>query len=593
MADKNGNDVETKIDDVAKDLKELLTHKDEGAKEETPSAEKATAKKPAAKKSTSKSASANPKSAASKSKTTPKPAAKKTAAKKPQKAAEIKTDDDKTEELSVDEPTADIDEIAKAIAEAEAYEAAVNAAAGAEAPETVPEQSASAEPQAPVSVSEEQPEERNREQEPVQSATEPEAAETAEPVQAEAAATEEKPQKPAKSGSFAAKTDAALKSKKAKLPIFITINSLFLISSILLMFASYAFGVSGVSMTHYNIFQYFANSDIVKAYLVGSAGGWADGAYVMLGILMFLAMLVPLALMIKNIIILVRKKDASVYNADALIYFGTMLLFISMVNLFGAWLSAGQVICLIISAVILAFTLLTMLITKSVKQLPFFSLVNIVLAFVALFLLTWKVYVQGDFAWSPAAAAHATTGGGFMFFMLLVSVFALVALVVLQMKRFRGAIGHIIEIVVPLAAAVCALIAVICAGAAKPDGYSLSGGFVFGMVLTLVIAIADTLFTFLKPLKKFRVMVDDSNDGNGNNVFADGTAEQAETTASISSEPAQTPSNAESAGDSESADVSTAEQTEKAESESVFCSECGAKNAPGSKFCLECGKTLD
>lgn len=565
MADKNNDEVEAKIDEIAQGLKELLAQRDaENAESQKP------AKKSTAKKSTAKSTTAKPKSTAkpaakkAPAKSTAKPAAKKPAAKK----TAAPKDEAVKEEPTVSEPVDD--EIAKAIAEAEAYAAAESA----KKEEPTPEPEKAPEPKA----EEIKPEEPT----PEPKAEEAKPAEEVKPEpQAEAAAAQEpqasKEPAPKKTGNFAAKTDAALKSEKAKLPIFITINSLFFISAILLMFASFAFGVKDVEMTHYNIFQYFANADIVKAHLYGQTGGWQDGAYAMLGILMFLAMLVPLALMIKNIIIFVRKKDASVYNADALIYFATMLFFISMVNMFGAWLSAGQVICLIISALILAFTLLTMLITKSVKQLPFFSIVNILLAFIALFLLTWKTYTTEKDAWAPAAAAHVATGGGFMFFMLFVSVAALVTLVVMQMKRFPGVIGHIIEIVVPLAAAVCALIAVISAGAAKPDQVSISGGFVFGMILTVLIAAADTLFTFLKPLQKFKVMVDDSNDGNGNTVYADEKPVEAA---------ADTPANVEQ---------QTAEATEENKTEApdkIYCPECGEQNNGDSLFCIKCGSKL-
>ena len=584
MADKKDYGIEEQIDLIAQELKNLLLKRD---------AEKAAeAEKKPTKKSTAKSSTAKPKTEAKSA--AKKPAAKKTTAKKPaeekteeapveevaEKPAAKKTPAKKTtakkpaakkapkEESVAEEQAAEPenDEMAKVIAEAEAFAAAESAKAEEPAKEPEPE---------PVKEPEPEPEpEKEPEPEPVaeekaEPEKEPEAAEEPQEPNEEAAAVKE----PVKTkSSFAAKTDAALKNKKAKLPIFITINALFLVSAILLMFASFAFGTKD-EMTHYNIFQYFANADIVKAHLAYQATGWQDGAYIMLGILMFLAMLVPLALMVKNIIIFVRKKDASVYNADALIYFATMLFFVSMVNMFGAWLSAGQVVSLIISAVILAFTLLTMLITKSVKQLPFFSLVNIVLAFIALFLFTWKVYTGENQAWSPAAAAHMATGGGFMFLMMLISVAALVALIVLQMKRFRGAIGHIIEIVVPLAAAVCALVAVIAAGSAAPDYVDISGGFVIGMVVTLIIAIADTLFTFLKPLQKYKVMVDDSDDGSGNNVFAD-QVEEPET------------------GEQPTVEASDEKAEEKNEGGVVFCSKCGTKNTDDSLFCISCGEKL-
>ncbi len=572
MAEKNSEDVNAKIDTIAQELKDLLAQKDEEQKKPAP---KKTAAKPAAKKSTSsKSTTAKPKTA--KPKQEQKPTAKKQPTKKPpQKAADKQSAEQPPE-------TVDDDEIARAIAEAEAYAASEQAAEPAPEPAPEPEPQPAPEPSPqPEPAPEPEPAPQAEEQRK-EAAEQVHADVVTQEAEKEAAATEQKPEKQKKSGSFAQKTDAALKSKKAKLPIFIVINSLFLISAILLMFASYAFSLDGGNtMTHYNIFQYYAHSDLVKEHLYLQAPGWEGGAYVMLGILMFLAMLVPLALMIKNIIIAVSKKKFDVYNADALIYFGTMLGFLALVNMFGAWLSAGQIICLIISALILAFTLLTMLITKSVKQLPFFSLVNIVIAFIALFLLTWKVYSADNRALAPAAAAHAATGGGFMFFMLLVAVAALVLLVILQMKRFRGVVGHIIEIVVPLAAAVCSLIAVICAGAATPDGLGISGGFVFGMVLTLLLAIADTLFTFLKPLKKFKVMVDDSNDGNGNNVFADAPQEQVE--GAEGAEGAEEPK----AGEAE------AHEDQANADEPIFCPECGAKNPKDSKFCIGCGKALN
>ncbi len=616
MAEKNSGEVEQKIDEIAKELKDLLAKQES----ENSSAAKET---PAAKKPAAKSKSTAAKKPASKSTAAKKPAAKTTAAKKPaaksttakstskstaaKKPAAKKANDAPQEPEEVRNERVMDDEVAKAIAEAQAFaaqEAAEKETAPveehaeeqkAEAPveEHVEEQKVTApieehaeEPKATAPVDEHAEEQKAEEPVEEQKAEEPEK---------EAAATENEA-KPAKRGgaaAIAAKTDRAL--KKAKLPIFIVINSLFLVSAILLMFASYADDPNGTV----NVFWYFANADKVKAFLMSQATGWYNGAYVMLGLLMFFAMLVPLALVVKNLIIFIRKKDASVYKADALIYFAAMLFFIGMVNFFGAWISAGQLISLLISAFIIAFTLLTLMLTKSVKQLPFFSICNIVLAFVAVLTLTSYVYSYGESSWYGAAASSEMAAGGLFFLLMLIAIAALVLLIIMQIKRIPGAIGHIVEIVVPLAAAGCALIALIVAGASKPDGLSMGGGYIFGVILTILIAIADTLFTFLKPLKKYKVMVDDSDDGNGNNVFSDGVVpkktEKAEETPVA--EPKEEVSEEQKTEAPEEAHAEERKPADEPKEEAqkvdgIYCSKCGTQNEADSLFCYKCGNKL-
>lgn len=523
-------------------------------------AKKPAAKKPAEKKPAAKSTASKP--AASKS-TEKKPAAKKAAPK------QVKPAEEKAEE-----------EVASTVAEEPAPTPAP-APAEEPTPEPVAAQQTPEEPKAEVEQSA-----PAKESEPEVKKEEPVA-----PVNASEAPakTEEEPPKEEKANkkNIAGKTDDFIKGK-GKLPIFIVVNSLFFISSLLLLLVTFNVTDAGNATHGYNLFTYFTKSAEVKGYLKVMAGDWANGGYVMIGILMWLAFLLPLALAVKNLIIALTKKNYNVYKFDAIVAFAFMLGYLAVINLFGTNVTAGQMIAFIVSAADLAFTLLCLFITKSVKSLPFFSLVNILLAMITVFLLVGPAAktAAGDPIYAAKTASIASAGGFFV--MLLFAILALIALIIMQIKRFP----KIVEIAVPLAAAVFAIISMIILGVqvkaltAPYAGAKVAGGYVFGAVLTILIAIADTVFTFVKPLKKFKKMVDDSDDGTGKNITAD-TAEPAPAAATATATAA--PEQSAQAPKAEPA-PETAEKAPQAEAQDKkFCTACGAQNAPDAAFCCKCG----
>ncbi len=589
---KTGGNVDDKIDELAKELKELFALKDSDASaadgEAAPSAAPAKKKTDSASKPKAKSASSG---GAAKKTTAAKPAASKSAAKPAASKSAAK-------------PAAAKSSASKSTA---AKPAASKAAPKKKSP-AKPKAETVAEPKAePVT----EPKAETVAEPKAEPVTEPKAEAAAEPKaepapepKAEAAAV--KDEKPAKRGAaFADKTDDFIKNK-GKLPIFITVNALFLISAVLLMFNSFFFN-SGVETYNYNMFQYLAKSADIKAFITARTyAAWANGAYTMIGILMVLAVLLPLALIVKNMIILLRKKDRSVYAYDAVIYFAAMLFYIAMLNLFGSDISAGQMISFILSVVILAFTVLMLYVSKK-GSLPLYSIVNIVLATIALFLFTWKVYGgadanNNDLSWCAAAAASEIKAGEFMFLMMLISTALLILLVVMQMKRLPGVVGKIIEIIVPLAAAVCALIALIVAGSGKPvDAFDrkISGGMIVGVILIMITAAADTLFTFLRPLKKYKVTVgsEDGGEKTAEVKPAETRTVEAATEPAAENKPEKT---AEHVAEQkpEKSDPVAERKPEKAEEpkpdkpDVIYCAKCGTQNSGDSMFCYNCGNKL-
>lgn len=376
----------------------------------------------------------------------------------------------------------------------------------------------------------------------------------------------------------AAKTNDFIKNK-GKLPIFIIVNALFFVAAIVLLFAAYE-DKNGV----YNVFQYFSNANggAIKAFLVEQSTGWGGGAYTMLGILMIVAAIVPLALIIKNVVILCVKKDKSVYRLDAIIAFAAMLFYISMVNLFGAYIAAGPIVALIITALIFVFIVIAQLVERTDKPLPIYSFVTIPLIAVALLTFTFEVYTgaNGNKAWCASAASSDITGPALFVFMLI-AVVALVAMLVLQMKSIRGIVGKIIDTLIALDLMGFAVLSLAMAGGSlvlmesNPDNISLHGSFVVGGVLAILLAISWLLFTWIRPLNRVKHTLD--------------TSEEPARVAAVE-QPAPA---AEQPSVAETQAAPQAEETPEEVVEYEFCRKCGTKNVVGTKFCKGCGAKID
>ncbi len=409
----------------------------------------------------------------------------------------------------------------------------------------------------------------------------------------EVAATEKPAEKPAKKVDMSVVADKTENfiTKKGKLPIFIIVNALFLVCSILLMVVSFNINSrsGGKIVGHnYNLFSYLGNAAEIKGFLAGTALSWAGGAYAMIGILMIIAMLVPIALIVKNLILLFAKKNRNVYKFDAVIVFAFMLFYITIINFYGANVPAGPMISFIIAAVDLAFTIFSDLLInrKNGQKFPFFSIAVIALVVVCELIFTsLPVFTKGNSSFYGASAA--STAGGFMFVTYLIAVLALIVLVVMQLWKLPS----IIDIIMPAVAAVCSLITLIVAGAGKPTGYSIGGGFVVGTILTVLLAVAYLLFSLIPALKKFKVQL---NNVKPVAVAASADAAPIEAQAQPETdqpETAQAEDKTESAPAEEPAkDEPVKEEAEPADT--VFCPECGAQNTVNSKFCYKCGKKL-
>ncbi|MDE7107405.1 MAG: zinc ribbon domain-containing protein, partial [Clostridiales bacterium] len=324
-----------------------------------------------------------------------------------------------------------------------------------------------------------------------------------------------------------------------------------------------------------NMFTYYGNAAAIKAYWQGTAGAWAGGGYSMMGILMFFAFVGPLALIVKNVLLLVLKKNKEVHMLDAIVTFAFLVAYLGVVGLYGANPTWAHVLSLIMSIILLAYTIFVILLENRGGMFPFFSIANLVMILLCMSLLTnTQIYNMSGFYAAFVAALHG--GAGFAFIMLLVALAALVLLIVMQVKKLPGKIAWLFEFLVPAVAGVCALIALITFAGLKPNGISMGGGFICGAVFTLLLAIADVVFALVPPLHKFNVKVADK-------VGEKPTATEAQPAAA-------TTAPAEGAPTEQPATTATTEPNDNGGKNK--CPACGMENGENDVFCMKCGRKL-
>lgn len=592
--------------------------------QEKPKATKSTAaKKPAAKSTTSKSTAAKKpasKSTSAKSTSTKSTASKSTsksaAAKKPA-AKKTATEDDEVAKLKAElEATKQAQADAEAAKKAAEEEAARHAAQAAKANANAEAEIAKANAEAEIAKAQAEAEKAkaaanadaeiakaNAEAEIAKANAEAEIAKANAEAEAAAATDTEEPkaeEKPVEAEQAPAPVEnkkgaakVAYKTNefihgKGKLPIFIVTNALFFVSAILLMLNAISITGQGDTVHYYTIFSFLAKGSEVKTYLVAMAGDWANGAYTLLGIFMWIAFILPLPFLVKNIIMAVRKKSFEVYKFDAVVFYAFMLFYLALVNLCGANVTFGLIAAFIVSAVDLVFVFLMQFITKSVKDLPFFSFGNIFLATLTILILCGPTAKFNGVSLYAALTSDITGGGG-IFVFILFAIVALIALIIMQIWR----LPKIVQIIIPLAAPVLAIIALITLSASVPNitgsfaGTKISGQFVFGFILTVITAVANTLFTFLKPLNKYRKMAADSltvNVSVNNSVNNENNVVVNEATPATE-EKAEAPAE-------EKAEEKPAEQPAEDNEPKVFCAACGEANSPSAAYCKKCGHRM-
>lgn len=573
MAEKKTNDERIsrnaeRISDNADRIAELEAQVSAllGNNEKTESpAKKPAPKKPAAKKPASKSASAS--KAPAKKPTTKKPATKAA----PKKAEEAPTDE-------VAEQPAEEEPVVQPVAEesAPAAQEPIEQPAEEKVEEQPAEEEKKAEQPAPVAV-EEKAEEKV--EEPAPAAQEPVEQKTEQPAPAPTQARAKK------SDAFMNKTSNFI-NNKGKLPLFIVANSILFLSFLFLLIGAFSISTAYGKSISGNMFTYYGNGDVIKFYWQATAGEWANGGYVMMGILMTFACLVPLALVIKNIIFFVLKKDKNVHMLDAIVTFAFLIAYLGVVNMYGANMTWAHLIVLIMSIVLLAYTIFVILLENREGPFPFFSIANLILVMLCMFLLTSnKIYASAG--WYAAHAAAFSGGGGFAFIMLLVGLAALVLLVIMQVKKLPGKIAWLFEFIVPAVAGVCALIALISFAAGKPDGLSMGGGFVFGAILTLLFAAADVVFALVPKLHKFNVKVTDRMSAA---KPAPAVIQPVAQPAAVENTPAETEATVAPAENTASAP--TAVEAPAENGGKLKCPACGMENEEGDVFCMRCGRKL-
>ncbi len=526
-----------------------------------PAAKKTSAKKPAAKKTTAASTaktSAAKKPAASKSSATKKTIA--SSAKKPaaKKQAENKPIDPQTEQetAAVD---SGVEEQSVSVVEpvpVEPEQVAVASSAVEQQPTAIEEAPAQAKEQPPQAV----------ESAPAPASTDEQNSEQVAPV---AAAEQPRAQK----AGFKQKAKSAVDN--GNIITFIVANALLGLSAVLLLISAFdvTYYIGETSVTEwYSFFGYFKHASEIQARLDGVAFGWAKGGYATIGILMVLSVLAPLALIAKNVILLIKNKDKRVGAIDAAVSLAFIVAYLGVVNLFGANVTAGHISALIVAIILAAFAIFASVLRGASIGATAFAASNIALTVLCMFLLTASpVYNQAG--WYAAATASVDGGASVAFILLLAAVAAFAAIIVIRVQKLPA----ILNIVVPSVAGVAALIALILFGMRMPDGFALDAGFAIGAILTFALAAVDVLFAVIPPLKKLIGGVTDKKSEQPQSA----TVENVPATAAVEND-AQ-PANVENAAQP---------QTEQNEKRAIFCPSCGAENESDSAFCLKCGKRL-
>ncbi len=526
-----------------------------------PAAKKTSAKKPAAKKTTAASTaktSAAKKPAASKSSAT-----KKTTASSAKKPAAKKQAENKPIDPQIEQETAGVDsgveEQSVSVVEpvpVEQEQVAVASSAVEQQPTAIEEAPAQAEEQPPQAV----------ESAPAPASTDEQNSEQVAPV---AAAEQPRAQK----AGFKQKAKSAVDN--GNIITFIVANALLGLSAVLLLISAFdvTYYIGETSVTEwYSIFGYFKHASEIQARLDGVAFGWAKGGYATIGILMALSVLAPLALIVKNVILLIKNKDKRVGAIDAAVSLAFIVAYLGVVNLFGANVTAGHISALIVATILAAFAIFASVLRGASIGATAFAASNIALTVLCMFLLTASpVYNQAG--WYAAATASVDGGASVAFILLLAAVAAFAAIIVIRVQKLPA----ILNIVVPSAAGVAALIALILFGMRMPDGFALDAGFAIGAILTFALAAVDVLFAVIPPLKKLIGGVTDKKSEQPQSA----TVENVPATAAVEND-AQ-PANVENAAQP---------QTEQNEKRAIFCPSCGAENESDSAFCLKCGKRL-
>lgn len=526
-----------------------------------PAAKKTSAKKPAAKKTTAASTaktSAAKKPAASKSSATKKTSA--SSAKKPaaKKQAENKPIDPQTEQetAAVD---SGVEEQSVSVVEpvpVEQEQVAVASSAVEQQPTAIEEAPAQAEEQPPQAV----------ESAPAPASTDEQNSEQVAPV---AAAEQPRAQK----AGFKQKAKSAVDN--GNIITFIVANALLGLSAVLLFISAFdvTYYIGETSVTEwYSVFGYFKHASEIQARLDGVAFGWAKGGYATIGILMALSVLAPLALIAKNVILLIKNKDKRVGAIDAAVSLAFIVAYLGVVNLFGANVTAGHISALIVAIILAAFAIFASVLRGASIGATAFAASNIALTVLCMFLLTASpVYNQAG--WYAAATASVDGGASVAFILLLAAVAAFAAIIVIRVQKLPA----ILNIIVPSVAGVAALIALILFGMRMPDGFALDAGFAIGAILTFALAAVDVLFAVIPPLKKLIGVVTDKKSEQPQSA----TVENVPATAAVEN-------------DAQPANVENAAQPQTAQNEkrAIFCPSCGAENESDSAFCLKCGKRL-
>lgn len=484
-----------------------------------------------------------------------KPAQKKPAAKKPaaKKAPEKNTDVEQAR--TVEGPIAEQPEIKQ---EEVAREVAATAPAEEQpAPEQLDETPAVEEKEIPAIAEDNVATEPVEQQPTAQPEPEPEPDAT---VQQQTMPENAPAEKADAKQSFKQKANGFIDGK-GKLILFVIINALLAFSAIMLVVSAFDITsyITGES-EWFSLFGYYGNSAEIKDLLTPFSMSYASGAYTVIGILMALATVVPIALLAKNVLLFILKRNKEIHLADGAITAASMTAYLGVVNMFGANMTFGHIIALVVALALLVFTVLVMFLQGKFRSFPIYSMINLALITVCAFVFgATPVYSPDIYA---AGAASLSDSAGIAFVLSVATVVTLAVFLVMQVKK----LPKLFDLIVPELIFVLALVSLVLYAIGTPDGVSLGGGFAVGAILTALTAAVYSMFGLIPMLKKFKLQPATDEPK------ADAAAENT----SGANESAQAPVN-------DGADVPA----------QVFCSECGTSNAADDLFCSKCGKRLE
>lgn len=267
--------------------------------------------------------------------------------------------------------------------------------------------------------------------------------------------------------------------------LVIAVNVMLVLAGV--MICAMAFDVSGAG--GYSVFSYFSSGYKVRARLGAAAGGWADGAYVLTGITMLIAVLVPLALAVKNLVVYLVKREARINALDGAAAFAVTALFVGTVNICGANMTAGHTVAYVVTLAVFALYLVVSAARRGDMRSAILPTATLAAVTVALFTLTASPVWTGGGSIYAAGAASRSGIAAIAFVMLAAAVVLLAAISAMQAIKVSPALGFAVN----TALAVAVTAALVLFAVSAPRSFGSGGAYVFGSVFCAILCVGYAL----------------------------------------------------------------------------------------------------